>query len=273
MAGPMAKRKAAPKRDRIDVFAHNRAAWDREAALANPWTIPASPAAIAEARAGLVEVKLTNSRVVPRAWLPADLRGVRVLALASGGGQQAPILAAAGAVVTVLDASPAQLAQDRTVAAREKLALRVEEGDMADLSRFADGSFDLVLNPASTLFVPDVLPVWRECHRVLRAGGTLLAGFLNPATYLFDRAQEADGVLVATHALPYRDVDLPKAERERLFGKDAPLEFSHSLEALVGGQLAAGFHLVDLYEDRYGDGSALDRAMPALLATRAWKPV
>lgn len=254
----------------MDVLRHNRDAWDREVAHQNPWTLPATPAEVAAAREGRLLVKLTNTRHVPRDWFPADLHGVRILALASGGGQQAPLLAAAGAAVTVLDASPRQLDHDRAVARREGLQLRIEEGDMADLTRFPDASFDLVLNPASTLFIPDVRPVWREAHRVLVPGGTLLAGLLNPATYLFDREAEADGVLLAKHALPYRDTDLPKKERERLYG-DAPLEFSHTLETLLGGQLDAGFHLVALYEDRYGDGSPLDRLMPALLATRAVK--
>ncbi|MFA5862661.1 MAG: class I SAM-dependent methyltransferase, partial [Candidatus Thermoplasmatota archaeon] len=163
----------------MDVFRHNAAAWDIEVAQANPWAIPASAAEVAAAREGRWGVKLTNTQHAPRSWFPAEMRGVRILALASGGGQQAPILAAAGADVTVLDASPAQLAQDRLVAAREKLVLRIEQGDMADLSRFPDGSFDLVFNPVSSLFIPEVLPVWRECYRVLRPGGSLLAGFLN----------------------------------------------------------------------------------------------
>lgn len=255
----------------MDVHAHNAAAWDREVEHQNPWTVPVDHAHVEAARRGAFSLKLTNTQSMPRSWLSKDLRGVRILALASGGGQQAPLLAAAGADVTVFDASARQLAQDRLVAQREGLALRTEQGDMRDLSRFPDASFDVVFNPASVLFVPDVRPVWRECHRVLRAGGELLSGFLNPATYLFDREREADGELVAKHALPYSDLQLPAATRTALFG-DAPLEFSHTLTDLIGGQLAAGFVIVDLYEDRWGDGTPLDRLMPALLATRARKP-
>jgi 2-polyprenyl-3-methyl-5-hydroxy-6-metoxy-1,4-benzoquinol methylase len=70
-----------------------------------------------------------------------------VLCLASGGGQQGPILAAAGARVTVFDNSPQQLAQDRFVARREGLTLETVEGDMRDLSVFADVSFDLIVHP------------------------------------------------------------------------------------------------------------------------------
>ncbi len=94
------------------------------------------------------------------------------------------MLAAAGARVTVLDNSPRQLTQDRFVADREHLALQLVEGDMADLSQFASESFDLVFHPVSNCFVPDVRPIWREAFRVLRPGGRLVAGFLNPLVYL-----------------------------------------------------------------------------------------
>ena len=104
--------------------------------------MPVGSEAIAAARGHRWEIVLTPVKPVPRAWFREPLAGREVLCLACGGGQQGPILAAAGARVTVLDNSPAQLAQDRLVAEREKLDLRLVEGDMADLSAFADQSFD-----------------------------------------------------------------------------------------------------------------------------------
>ncbi len=41
---------------------------------------------------------------------------------------------------------------------------------MRDLSRFPDASFDIVFHPVSNIFIDDVRPVWKECHRVLRKG-------------------------------------------------------------------------------------------------------
>ena len=149
------------------------------------WSSPVGAEVIAAARRGEWRLRLTETKFAPREWFP-DVRGLEVLCLASGGGQQAPTLAAAGARVTVLDNSPRQLAQDRFVAERDSLDLTAVEGDMADLSAFADESFGLVYHPVSNLFVPDVRPVWREAFRVLRRGGVLLAGFLNPVLYLFD---------------------------------------------------------------------------------------
>ncbi|MCJ7532099.1 MAG: class I SAM-dependent methyltransferase [Anaerolineales bacterium] len=151
----------------------------------NVWTVPVSSQVIAAARQGQWQIVLTPTKPVPRSWFP-ELTGLDTLCLASGGGQQGPLLAAAGARVTVLDNSPRQLAQDRFVAERDRLTITTVEGDMRDLSMFPDQSFGLVVHPVSNLFVPDVRPVWREAFRVLRHGGVLLAGFNNPVLYIFD---------------------------------------------------------------------------------------
>jgi len=184
---------------------HNRSAWNSEVAKGNRWTVPVGPEAVARARKGDWSIVLTPTIPVPRDWFP-PLQGADVLCLASGGGQQGPVLAAAGARVTVLDNSPAQLARDREVSEREGLAIKIVEGDMADLSAFGDGSFDLIFHPVSNVFVPEVVPMWRECHRVLRPGGVLLAGFMNPHVYLFDYDEvDRTGALEVRFTLPYAD--------------------------------------------------------------------
>jgi SAM-dependent methyltransferase len=255
----------------MDIFSYNRQAWDRQAERGNRWTVPAGPEVIAAARRGDWQVVLTPTRPVPREWFP-DLAGLEVLCLASGGGQQGPVLAAAGAAVTVLDASPAQLARDRLVAEREGLALRTVEGDMADLSAFPGESFGLVVHPCSNCFVPDVRPVWREAFRVLRPGGALLAGFCNPALYVFDDALAERGELVVRHAVPYSDLtSLTEEERRRYTDRDEPLVYGHTLEDQLGGQLDAGFLLTGLYEDR-NPSHPLAKFLPTFLATRAVRP-
>src|SRR5262245_23129794 len=150
----------------MDVYEHNQRAWDHLCDKGNRWTTPVDHEVIASAREGQWEVVLTPRRVVPREWFP-NLRGCDVLGLASAGGQQGPILAAAGARVTVFDASEKQLEQDRRVAARENLPLRTVQGDMRDLAVFEDESFDLVFHPCSNSYTSDVRSVWREVHRVL----------------------------------------------------------------------------------------------------------
>jgi ubiquinone/menaquinone biosynthesis C-methylase UbiE len=210
---------------------------------------------------------------VPRAWFP-ELQGCNVLCLASGGGQQGPIVAAAGARVTVFDNSPRQLAQDRMVAEREGLEVAVVEGDMRDLSMFADESFDLIVHPVSNVFVPDVQPVWAEAFRVLRRGGALLAGFDNPVIHTFDQELYKRGVLQVKYALPYSEVDLlSEEERQRQLAQGEPLEFSHTLEEQIGGQIEAGFLIAGFYEDVNPETSdPISAYMPVCFATRAIKP-
>jgi SAM-dependent methyltransferase len=255
----------------MDVLEHNREAWNGFVKAGNRWTMPVGPDVIARARQGDWSIVVTPTRPVPREWM-GDVAGRRVLALASGGGQQGPILAAAGAQVTVLDASPAQLAQDRLVATREGLEIETVLGDMADLGAFPDSSFDLVVNPVSTCFVPDVRAVWREAARVLRPGGALVAGFVNPVLFTVDADLQAKGELRLLHRIPYSDLtSIGPEDRARLVPPGTPLEFGHSLGDLLGGQLDAGLVLTGLYEDGRPDGGPIEQLLPCFLATRAVK--
>jgi len=258
----------------MDIREYNRSAWDREVEKGNPWTIPVSHEEIASARLGQWKLFLTPTRPVPRTWLP-DVKGRDVLCLASGGGQQGPILAAAGATVTVLDNSPKQLERDRMVAQRESLDLTTVVGDMADLSMFASESFDLIFHPVSNCFAQAVRPVWKEAFRVLRPGGVLVAGFNNPAFYLFDWKLMEQGTLKVAHSLPYSDLEsLSEEEKQRHIAEGEPLEFSHSLEDQIGGQADAGFWITGLYEDNDGEENPtlLNQYMRPYIATRATKP-
>ena len=255
----------------MDIRSYNRDAWNREVEGGkNRWTQPVDSKMIARAKQGEFSILLTENIPVPQRWFP-PLEGAKVLCLASGGGQQGPILAAAGANVTVFDNSPAQLKQDRLVAERESLPLRTVEGDAADLSMFADKSFDLVFNPVSTVFMPDVRAVWRECARVLRPGGILMAGFMNPVHYIFDLYKADEGILEVANAIPYSDLTaLSKEELDEYISKGLPVEFGHSLTDLLGGQCNAGFVITDMYEDYMLD-SPLHNYHPNYMATRALK--
>jgi SAM-dependent methyltransferase len=255
----------------MDIRSYNREAWNREVEGGeNRWSQPVSPEVIERAKIGQFSILLTENKPVPFEWFP-PLVGADVLCLASGGGQQGPVLAAAGARVTVFDNSPAQLKQDQLVAARESLSLITVEGDAADLSSFADESFDLVFNPCSTVFMPDVRAVWKECYRVLRPRGILMTGSMNPVHYIFDLYKADEGVLEVTHSIPYSDLtSIPQEDLEELIEKGLPVEFGHSLSDLLGGQLDAGFVITHIYEDYMLD-SPLHKYHPSYLATRSVK--
>lgn len=196
---------AETQAQKFDLRAYNRAAWDRAVKAKNPWTVPVSAEDIVLAQQGEWSIVLTPTKPVPRMWFPS-LNALDVLCLASAGGQQGPILAAAGAKVTVLDNSPAQLQQDHEVAERHSLALKTVEADMRDLSMFVRESFDLIVHPVANCFVSEIRSVWQEAFRVLRHGGLLLAGFTNPVRYLFDEARLEQGELRVRHRLPYSDL-------------------------------------------------------------------
>ena len=260
--------------ENFDIFTHNRAAWDRQAAQQGEWSRPVDTDAVQSARRGDWKVHLTP-RPLPEDWLP-PLQGLRTLCLASAGGQQAPILAAAGADVTVFDASALQLAQDEMVALRDGLALKTVQGDMQDLSMFAASAFDCIVHPISNLYVPDVRPVWRECFRVLRPGGRLLSSFYNPVVFVGDRDPQftEKGLIRPRFKLPYSDLrDLTPAEIERKQASGEALVFGHSLSEQIGGQLEAGFLIKGFYEDEQARPRFLiDRFLPTFLATYALKP-
>ena len=258
----------------MDVAAINRDAWDHQVKSGCKWTVPVSSEEVAAAKAGDLRVVLTPIKPVPPDWFP-NLTGCKVLCLASGGGQQGPLLAAAGAEVTVFDNSPQQLAQDRLVAEREGLQVETILGDMRDLSEFADQSFDLIFHPSSISFIPDVQPVFDEAFRVLKPRGAYLLGFCNPLIYIFDYDKYRTGQFEVRHPLPYSDTDsLTEAELSALRAENEPLCFGHTLDSLMGGQTAAGFQITGFYEDQWGGDSenALDDYLACMIATRSIKP-
>jgi SAM-dependent methyltransferase len=255
----------------LNVRKYNRYAWDRQVDKNNSFTIPVTSDVIAAARQGKFSVLLTETKPVPRDWFP-PFQGLDLLGLACGGGQQGPVFAALGAHVTIFDNSPAQLERDRMVSLREGLVITTIEGDMRDLTAFDDQSFDLVFHPVSNVFCPEVRPVWREAFRVLRHGGTLLAGSANPIYYMVGTHSEEQETLQIRYSIPYSDLtDMDPNELEICIEEATPLEFGHSLTDLLGGQIDTGFVITGFYEDICPD-SPISKYHPTYLATRAIKP-
>lgn len=157
---------------------HNLRAWEKESSEGANWSSIVSAETMESVRRGDFRFSMCpDERPIPDEWL-GPLEKVELLCLAGGGGQQGPILAGLGANVTVYDFSSNQLSLDRLAAEKYGLEINTAQGDMRDLSRFPDESFNLVVHPASNMFVDNILPVWSECYRVLRIRSERISGRL-----------------------------------------------------------------------------------------------
>ncbi|TXG76918.1 class I SAM-dependent methyltransferase [Candidatus Dojkabacteria bacterium] len=249
-----------------DTIAHNEAFWDKEALSQHSWSIPVSKEVIAHAKQGQWQIHITKTPL-PTSWLPRDVNNKNILCLASAGGQQGPVLAAAGANVTVFDISEKQLELDRHVAKRDGLELKTVKGDMSDLSAFRGESFDYIIHPISNLYVPDIKSVWKECYRVLNFNGVLLSSFYNPVLFVFDRDTELEkrGLLKPINRLPYPTSLADARPNEAII-------FGHTLTDQLGGQIEAGFHVIGFFEDEHPSPRFLiERYMKTMIATKSIK--
>lgn len=189
----------------------------------------------------------------PENWLSGNVRGRKVLCLASGGGLQSALLASAGAIVTVVDLSNAMLDQDRAIAAKYGFQVLAVQTAMDDLSMFPNGAFEVVLQPVSTCYVSDIGAVFREVARVLRNDGLYISQHKQPASLQAETLPGPRGYVItepANRAEPLPPI-LPCWHRE----SDA-IEYLHSWSAIIGGMCRAGFIIEDLVEPN-GHANAL----------------
>jgi SAM-dependent methyltransferase len=225
---------------------HNQRAWDERARRGDRHT------------RAVLRKHLKNALPIldPENWLEGNVRGKRVLCLASGGGLQSAMLASAGAIVTVVDLSNAMLDQDRAVARENELQILAVQTSMDDLSMFGDASFEIVLQPVSTCYIAQVAPVFREVSRVLRDGGLYISQHKQPASLQAETLPTERGYIITEPAdrsgpLP---PTLPCQHREA----DA-LEYVHRWQTLLGGICHAGFVIEDLVEPASGANVLAER--------------
>lgn len=229
------------------------------------WGTPISHETFLNAKNGTWDVVLTPTKPVPHEWF-GDLSGKKVLGLASGGGQQMPIFAALGAECTVLDYTLSQLESERLVAEREGYEIHIVRADMTKPFPFPDESFDLIFHPVSNCYIEEVESVWRECARVLRPGGRLLAGLDNGINYVFDESETK-----MCFSLPFNPLQNPD-QMQFSVEKNEGIQFSHTIEEQIGGQLRAGFILKDIFGDTNGVGLLHEHNVPTFWASLAIKP-
>lgn len=192
-----------------------------------------------KAKNGELKVFLTPTVPVPHEWL-GDLKGKEILGLASGGGQQMPIFKALGANCTVLDYSSKQIESELKISEREGYDIKAIEGDMTKTLPFEDESFDIVFHPVSNCYVEDVYHVFNEVYRVLKKGGIFLAGLNNEINYIVDNEEKE-----IVWKMPFNPLKDEK-QREFMEKENAGMQFSHNMTEQIGGQLKAGFTLLDI---------------------------
>lgn len=240
----------------------NKKAIDRWVEEGWKWGIPISHEEFLKAKAGEWDVVLTPIRNVPHEWF-GELKGKKVLGLASGGGQQMPIFAALGAEVTVLDNSPKQIESELLVAKREGYEVRAIEADMTKPLPFPDEYFDLIFQPVSFCYIRELLPIYKEAHRILKKGGVYLSVAESEINYLVDDDTEEKII----QKMPFDPIS-DEAARKRLEESDSGMQFSHTYEEQLGGLLKAGLAIVDLYEDTNSEGHLHDLNVKTYIATK-----
>ena len=230
------------------VAAHNQRMWDRLAAAGIPYTRPQGTPP--RTRAAMRRFVDPNDRLH---GLP--IAGQRVLALAGGGGWHPVLFAELGAESTVLDISARQLRTVRELARSRGVRVRAVQGDMRDLGRFADGSFDIVWHSHSIVFVPDAARVITEVARVLAPGGVYRASTMHPVTlrmygtwtgtgWGLKQSYFADGAVPADDGTwEFDDVRV-----------EAPtLEYGHRIGDLINACAAAGLVVDGFWETTPGE--------------------
>ncbi len=245
-----------------DINAETIDRWVREGW---EWGRPVDHQTYVDAGNGIWSMHLTPVKQVPKEWI-GDVRGKKALGLASGGGQQMPIFAALGARCTVFDYSEEQLKSEKMVAEREGYEIEIIRGDMSKPLPFEDGSFDLIFHPVSNCYVREVKPIWKECFRILKKGGYLLSGTDHFINYIVDEDEKT-----IVNRLPFDPVSNGE-QRKQLEKDDCGMQFSHTIEEQINGQLEAGFILKELYEDKNGEGYLHEMNIPTFLAMRSLKP-
>ncbi len=215
---------------------HNRRAWDELHRLGQRFTKPARND----------DLRDPLRTVDGRGWLGGDVTGKRLLCLAGGGGRQSALYARAGADVTVVDISPAMIEQDRRVAQELNLPIHALVGSMHDLRMLDDASFDIVIHPVSTCYLPDVSAVYREVARVTRPSGLYISQHKQPVSLQTSITPRRGRYTLETGY--YEPGPLAQVSAPNLVREPGAMEFLHRWEDLVGGLCRAGFVIEDLTE-------------------------
>lgn len=228
------------------------------------WGKPITHEQFLLAKKGQFPLFLTPTIPMPKSWIKG-IEGKKVLGLASGGGQQMPLLSALGAHCTVIDITDEQLESERLVSTREGYPIVIVKGDITKPLPFKDASFDFIINPVSLVYCEKIEPIFKECARVLKKGGILIGGYDNGINFITDEKEKE-----IKNRFPYNPL-VNKEQEEEMMREDAGYEFSHTSIETISALLKAGFSLDECYQDYNGEGHLNELHIPTFFALKAWK--
>lgn len=226
----------------------NRRAWDR---------LVSQKSCFAKAASDEELMNPLNTVDGKLGWLADGVNGKNLLCLAAGGGRQSALYAAAGANVTVVDISPKMLELDREVATERRLNIKTVEASMDNLSMFSNAIFDIVVQPVSTCYVPNIVAVFAEVARVIQSGGIYISQHKTPVSLQTDVEGQRGGYFLRQKYYQTNQSPLPPAAKSRL-REEGTAEFLHRWEEIVGGMCRCGFVIEDLMEPNHSRENASD---------------
>ena len=225
-------------------YEQNKATWDRLVREDYPLARPA----------GDKELQKPDFIINPWGWIGPSVKGKKVLCLAAGGGKHSILFARAGAETTVIDISPAMLELDRKLAREYQLKIRVVEGSMDDLHMFEAAEFDIVIQPVSSCYVPDLTAVYREVARIIKPRGLYISQHKQP--HSLAAGIRPIGVGYAIVERYYRSGPLPEVSGVNPVREVGAREFLHRWDEILGSLCKTGFIIEDVNDPRHGDSSA-----------------
>jgi hypothetical protein len=145
------------------------------------------------------------------------------------------------------------LALDRQVATDRGLNVGTIEASIDDLSTLPASHYEIVAQPVSTCYVPDIVAVYRAVARVIVPGGLYVSQHKQPVSLQVETERLGYGYCLTDPY--YRHGPLRSAAPSRL-REAGTVEFLHRWEEMIGGLCRAGFVIEDLVEPCHAEEHA-----------------
>jgi SAM-dependent methyltransferase len=171
----------------------------------------------------------------------------RVLDLGSGEGDAAIAFARDGAFVIAVDPDDGAVARSRARAAEAEVKVEFRSGDLADLAFLRAESIDLAFSAWALGAIDDIDRVFRQVHRVLKAGSPFVFSCPHPLALCVGRDDTGGGALPLGRLeirRPYGALDPVKGES----GGGSTKVFPRTIGALFAALRRAGFATEQIHE-------------------------